>query len=52
MIIIGAGAAGLCASIVGARAGQRVLLLEQNNKIGKNNNFYGKNHSIKTLKTE
>ncbi len=35
MIIIGAGAAGLCAAIVRARAGQRVTLLEQNNKIGK-----------------
>jgi len=35
MIIIGAGAAGLCAAIVSARAGQKVLLLEQNNKIGK-----------------
>jgi predicted Rossmann fold flavoprotein len=35
MIIIGAGAAGLCAAIVSARAGQMVLLLEQNNKIGK-----------------
>jgi len=35
MIIIGAGAAGLVASITSARAGRRVLLLEQNNKIGK-----------------
>jgi len=35
MIIIGAGAAGLCAAIVLARAGQSVTLLEQNNKIGK-----------------
>ena len=35
MIIIGAGAAGLCAAIVNARAGQSVTLLEQNNKIGK-----------------
>jgi predicted Rossmann fold flavoprotein len=35
MIIIGAGAAGLVAAISRARAGQRVLLLEQNNKIGK-----------------
>lgn len=35
MIIIGAGAAGLCAAIVSARAGQTVLLLEQNNKVGK-----------------
>ena len=35
MIIIGAGAAGLCAAIVSARVGQRVVLLEQNNKIGK-----------------
>jgi len=35
MIIIGAGAAGLCAAIVSARAGQRVVLLEQNNKIAK-----------------
>lgn len=35
MIIIGAGAAGLVAAITRARAGQKVLLLEQNNKIGK-----------------
>ena len=35
MIIIGAGAAGLCAAITAARAGQRVILLEQNNKVGK-----------------
>jgi len=35
MIIIGAGAAGLCTAITCARTGQRVTLLEQNNKIGK-----------------
>jgi len=35
MIIIGAGAAGLCAAITHARAGQRITLLEQNSKIGK-----------------
>ncbi len=35
LIIIGAGAAGLCTAIVSARAGQQVMLLEQNNKIGK-----------------
>jgi len=35
MIIIGAGAAGLVTAITRARAGQRVTLLEQNNKIGK-----------------
>ena len=35
MIIVGAGAAGLCAAITRARAGQKVILLEQNNKIGK-----------------
>ncbi len=35
MIIIGAGASGLCAAIVSARAGKSVTLLEQNNKIGK-----------------
>ncbi|HIP61851.1 MAG TPA: NAD(P)/FAD-dependent oxidoreductase [Sulfurovum sp.] len=35
MIIIGAGASGLCAAITCARAGQSVVLLEQNNKIGK-----------------
>jgi predicted Rossmann fold flavoprotein len=35
MIIIGAGAAGLCAAITVARAGQKVTLLEQNSKIGK-----------------
>ena len=35
MIIIGAGAAGLCAAIVNARAGQQVTILEQNSKIAK-----------------
>jgi len=35
LIIIGAGAAGLIAAIKSARAGMSVLLLEQNNKIGK-----------------
>jgi len=35
MIIIGAGAAGLCAAIVSARRGKQVTLLEQNTKIGK-----------------
>ncbi len=35
MIVIGAGAAGLIASITVARAGHTVTLLEQNNKIGK-----------------
>ena len=35
MIIIGAGAAGLCAAIVRARTGQKVMLLEQNSKVGK-----------------
>jgi len=35
MIIIGSGAAGLVAAICSARAGEQVLLLEQNNKIGK-----------------
>ena len=35
MIVVGAGAAGLIASITAARAGQKVLLLEQNSKIGK-----------------
>ena len=35
MIIIGAGAAGLCSAIVRARAGQKVTLLEQNSKVGK-----------------
>jgi predicted Rossmann fold flavoprotein len=35
MIIIGAGAAGLCTAIVRARAGQKVTLLEQNSKVGK-----------------
>ncbi len=35
MIIIGAGATGLCAAITAARAGQKVTLLEQNSKIAK-----------------
>jgi hypothetical protein len=35
MIVIGAGAAGLIASITAARAGHTVTLLEQNSKIGK-----------------
>jgi len=35
MIVVGAGAAGLIASINSARAGNKVTLLEQNNKIGK-----------------
>ncbi len=35
IIIIGAGAAGLVAAITKARAGSKVTLLEQNNKIGK-----------------
>ena len=35
MIIIGAGAAGLCAAITRARAGEKVTLLEQNSKVGK-----------------
>lgn len=35
MIVVGAGAAGLAASIVASRAGKNVLLLEQNSKIGK-----------------
>jgi len=34
-IIIGAGAAGLCAAINLARAGQQVTLLEQNSRVGK-----------------
>ncbi len=35
MIVVGAGAAGLIASITAARAGHKLTLLEQNNKIGK-----------------
>ncbi len=35
MLVVGAGAAGLVASITIARAGHNVTLLEQNNKIGK-----------------
>ena len=35
MIVVGAGAAGLIATITSARAGHTVTLLEQNNKIGK-----------------
>ena len=35
MIVVGAGAAGLIASINSARTGNKVTLLEQNNKIGK-----------------
>jgi predicted Rossmann fold flavoprotein len=35
MIIIGGGAAGLCAAILLGRAGEQVTLLEQNNTVGK-----------------
>lgn len=35
MIVVGAGAAGLIAAITSARAGQKIILLEQNSKIGK-----------------
>ena len=35
MIVVGAGAAGLVAAITSARTGQKILLLEQNTKIGK-----------------
>ncbi len=35
MIIIGGGAAGLCAAITAARENQKVTILEQNSKIGK-----------------
>ncbi len=35
MIVVGAGAAGLIAAITSARAGQKIILLEQNTKIGK-----------------
>ena len=35
LIIIGAGAAGLSAAITAARAGRKVLLLEQNSRVGK-----------------
>jgi predicted Rossmann fold flavoprotein len=35
LIIIGAGAAGLAAAITAARAGQRIILLEQNSRTGK-----------------
>jgi len=35
VIIIGAGASGLVASIVAARRGKKVLILEKNNKVGK-----------------
>jgi predicted Rossmann fold flavoprotein len=35
MIVIGAGAAGLCAAITAGRAGQKVLLLEKNSKVGR-----------------
>ena len=35
MIIVGAGASGLCAAIVNARAGLVVTLLEQNSKVGR-----------------
>jgi len=35
VLIVGAGAAGLCAAVTAARAGKRVTLLEQNNRIGK-----------------
>ncbi len=35
IIVVGAGASGLIAAITSAREGERVILLEQNNKIGK-----------------
>jgi len=35
MIVIGAGASGLCSAIVNARAGLSVTLLEQNSKVGR-----------------
>ncbi len=35
IFIIGGGAAGLCAAISAAREGKRIILLEQNNRIGK-----------------
>jgi len=35
MIIIGGGAAGLCAAITAARAGKKITILEQNSRIGK-----------------
>jgi predicted Rossmann fold flavoprotein len=35
MIIVGAGAAGLCAAVASARAGLSVTLLEQNSKLGR-----------------
>lgn len=35
MIVVGAGAAGLIAAITSARAGQKIIVLEQNTKIGK-----------------
>ncbi len=35
MIVVGAGAAGLVAAITAARAGQKIILLEQNTKMGK-----------------
>jgi predicted Rossmann fold flavoprotein len=35
MIIIGGGAAGLCAAVTAAREGGRVTLLEQNSRVGK-----------------
>ena len=35
MIIIGGGAAGLCAAVIAARENKKVTILEQNSKIGK-----------------
>ena len=34
--IIGAGASGLVTAIVSARQGKKVVILEKNNKVGKN----------------
>jgi len=35
LLIVGAGAAGLCAAILSSKAGVRVTILEQNDKVGK-----------------
>ncbi len=51
IVVIGSGPAGLCAAIEAARAGARVLLLDENAKIGGQlfkqiHKFFGLNHKF------